>query len=121
MIIWITNFMKVNKSVLLSFQGLHINNILHIFNENHFYSFIVHLNLCQYISLCILDLKIPNRVTVHIILEYLLTLTMSDIFRYPYEKTMAFGGVATGSMKAKDALRVQGIITYRGLTPIDWD
>ncbi len=46
---------------------------------------------------------------------------MSDVFRYPYEKTMAFGGVATGSMKAKDALRVQGIITYKGLTPIDWD
>lgn len=40
-----------------------------------------------------------------------LTLTISDTFRYPYEKTMAFGGVATGSMKAKDALRVQGIIT----------
>jgi len=46
---------------------------------------------------------------------------MSDTFRYPYEKTMAFGGVATGSMKAKDALRVQGIMTYRGLICIDWD
>lgn len=28
---------------------------------------------------------------------------------------MALGGVATGSMKAKDALSVQGTMTYRGL------
>lgn len=34
---------------------------------------------------------------------------------------MALGGVATGSMKAKEALRVQGIITYRGFKLIDWD
>ncbi len=34
---------------------------------------------------------------------------------------MALGGVATGSMKAKEALRVQGIITYRGCKLIDWD
>lgn len=46
---------------------------------------------------------------------------MSDTFRKPWEKTMAFGGVATGSMKAKDALRVQGIITYRGFRLMDWD
>ena len=34
---------------------------------------------------------------------------------------MAFGGVATGSMKAKEALRVQGTMTYNGLIPMDWD
>lgn len=34
---------------------------------------------------------------------------------------MAFGGVATGNMKAKDALSVQGIITYRGFRLMDWD
>lgn len=34
---------------------------------------------------------------------------------------MALGGVATGSMKAKEALSVQGIITYRGFRPMDWD
>lgn len=46
-------------------------------------------------------------------------LTMSDTFRKPEEKTMALGGVATGSMKAKEALRVQGIMTYSGFMPID--
>lgn len=45
---------------------------------------------------------------------------MSDTLRIPYEKTMALGGVATGSMKAKEALSVQGIITYRGFRLIDW-
>lgn len=34
---------------------------------------------------------------------------------------MALGGVATGSMKAKEALRVQGIITYSGFSFMDWD
>lgn len=36
---------------------------------------------------------------------------------------MALGGVATGNMKAKEALSVQGIITYRGfrLMDCDWD
>lgn len=48
-------------------------------------------------------------------------LTMSDTLRKPEEKTMALGGVATGSMKAKEALRVQGIMTYRGFKLIDWD
>lgn len=47
-------------------------------------------------------------------------LAMSDTLRIPYEKTMALGGVATGSMKAKEALSVQGIITYRGFRLIDW-
>lgn len=46
---------------------------------------------------------------------------MSDALRTPWEKTIALGGVATGSMKAKDALRVQGIITYRGFRLMDWD
>lgn len=36
---------------------------------------------------------------------------MSETLRNPEENTMAFGGVATGSMKAKEALSVQGIIT----------
>lgn len=48
-------------------------------------------------------------------------LTMSDTLRKPEENTMALGGVATGSMKAKEALRVQGIITYRGFKLMDWD
>lgn len=34
--------------------------------------------------------------------------------RFPKEKAIALGGVATGSMKAKDAAMVQGSITYRG-------
>lgn len=34
---------------------------------------------------------------------------------------MALGGVATGSMKAKDALRVQGSMTYSGLRPMERD
>lgn len=44
---------------------------------------------------------------------------MSDTFRKPEENTMALGGVATGSMKAKEALSVQGIMTYSGFMPID--
>lgn len=46
---------------------------------------------------------------------------MSDTLRNPEEKTMAFGGVATGSMKAKEALKVHGIMTYSGFTPMDCD
>lgn len=49
-----------------------------------------------------------------------MVLTMSETFRYPKEKTMALGGVATGSMKAKEALRVQGIMTYSGFMAMDW-
>ena len=40
-----------------------------------------------------------------------------DIFgmvTQPLEKTMALGGVATGSMKAQDADRVAGTISIRG-------
>ena len=33
------------------------------------------------------------------------------------EKTIALGGVATGSMKAKLQVTVAGIIRYRGLVP----
>lgn len=40
--------------------------------------------------------------------------TMSKTLRLPYEKAMALGGVATGSMNASDALMVQGSMTYRG-------
>lgn len=34
---------------------------------------------------------------------------------------MALGGVATGNMKAKDELRVQGSMTYSGLRPMERD
>ena len=40
-----------------------------------------------------------------------LPLTISDTLRPPKEKTMALGGVATGSMKAREAARVQGSMT----------
>lgn len=40
-----------------------------------------------------------------------LPLTMSVTLRPPKEKTMALGGVATGSMKAREVARVQGIMT----------
>lgn len=39
---------------------------------------------------------------------------MSRTLRVPYENAMALGGVATGSMKAMEALMVQGSMTYRG-------
>lgn len=39
---------------------------------------------------------------------------MSSTFRVPYEKAMALGGVATGSMKAREALMVHGSMTYKG-------
>lgn len=38
-------------------------------------------------------------------------LTISRTLRCPKEKAMALGGVATGSMKAREAAMVQGIIT----------
>lgn len=34
--------------------------------------------------------------------------------RFPKEKAMALGGVATGSMKAREAAMVHGSITYSG-------
>lgn len=40
-----------------------------------------------------------------------LPLTISDTLRPPKEKLMALGGVATGSMKAREADRVQGSMT----------
>lgn len=43
-----------------------------------------------------------------------LGLTMSMTLRFPNEKAMALGGVATGSMKAREAAMVQGSITYSG-------
>lgn len=39
---------------------------------------------------------------------------MSGIVRYPDEKTMALGGVATGNIKAKEHATVADIIRYRG-------
>lgn len=41
-------------------------------------------------------------------------LTMSMTLRLPNEKAMALGGVATGSMKAREAAMVQGSMTYSG-------
>lgn len=38
-------------------------------------------------------------------------LTISRTLRFPKEKAMALGGVATGSMKAREAAIVQGSIT----------
>lgn len=45
-------------------------------------------------------------------------LTMSGTVKWPYENTMAFGGLATGKRNAHEALIVAGIITRRGFTPI---
>ena len=44
-------------------------------------------------------------------------LIISLIFKYPEPKTTAFGGVATGSMKAQDAAIVALIIIINGLIP----
>ena len=44
-------------------------------------------------------------------------LTICDIFIFPEEKTMAFGGVATGNMNAIEAEMVAGTIIKRGLKP----
>lgn len=43
---------------------------------------------------------------------------MSRTLSFPKEKAMALGGVATGSMKAREAATVQGSITYSGCTLI---
>ena len=49
-------------------------------------------------------------------------LTISGMVRYPWEKTMALGGVATGNMKAKGHAMAAAIIRYSGLRPalMDW-
>ena len=39
----------------------------------------------------------------------------------PVEKTIAFGVVATGSMKANEQAIVADIIKYRGCMPIEMD
>ena len=41
---------------------------------------------------------------------------ISGIFKYPEPKTMAFGGVATGSIKAQDAATVIPTINVNGWT-----
>ena len=43
-----------------------------------------------------------------------INITMSGMERKPVEKTMAFGGVATGNMKAKEHAMVAEIIRYSG-------
>lgn len=45
-------------------------------------------------------------------------LTMSRTLRFPNEKAMALGGVATGSMKAREEAMVHGSMTYSGCTCI---
>ena len=45
------------------------------------------------------------------------TLTICPILILPDENTMAFGGVATGSINAIEADMVAGIIKRRGLKP----
>lgn len=49
-------------------------------------------------------------------------LTMSMTLRFPKEKAMALGGVATGSMKASEVAMVHGSITYSGciLMAVAW-
>lgn len=42
--------------------------------------------------------------------------TMSMTLRWPYEKMMAFGGVATGNMKAYMHAMLPGIMRNRGFT-----
>ena len=46
--------------------------------------------------------------------------TIRPISTLPEPKTMALGGVATGSMNAHDAEIVAGTISKSGFTPIDW-
>ena len=41
-------------------------------------------------------------------------LTMSEIFKYPELKTIAFGGVATGNINAHDAAKVADTIKIKG-------
>ena len=43
-------------------------------------------------------------------------LTMSITLRYPYENTTAFGGVATGNMKANEVATAVGNMKYNGFT-----
>lgn len=49
-----------------------------------------------------------------------MSLTISRTLRFPKEKAIALGGVATGNMKASEAAIVQGIITYRGWILMAW-
>ena len=44
------------------------------------------------------------------------TLAILGMVRYPLPKTMALGGVATGSIKAQEADIVAGIISMKGCT-----
>lgn len=46
----------------------------------------------------------------------LLVLTISGIVRYPWEKTIALGGVATGNIKANEQATAAEIIRYNGCT-----
>lgn len=42
---------------------------------------------------------------------------ISGILRIPVEKTMAFGGVATGNIKANEQATAVEIMRYRGFSP----
>ncbi|KAK0134984.1 Protein unc-119 A [Merluccius polli] len=53
---------------------------------------------------------VDNKLVMHNKADYSYNLTMSMTLRFPKEKAMALGGVATGSMKASDAEMVHGIM-----------
>lgn len=48
---------------------------------------------------------------------YKLFLTISGILRIPVENTMAFGGVATGNIKANEQATAEDTIRYKGFSP----
>lgn len=50
--------------------------------------------------------------------ELVKALTISMLVRWPYVKTMALGGLETGSRKEKDTQRAVGTSMYKGFTPI---
>lgn len=44
---------------------------------------------------------------------------MSNTRMWPYENTIAFGGVATGNINAKDVAMAADVIKYSGLIPTE--
>ena len=48
--------------------------------------------------------------------KIIIIVTISFIRSVPLENTMAFGGVATGNIKANDVAMAVGIIRYKGFT-----
>lgn len=62
--------------------------------------------------------NIIYNVLYYVLCTIYMYLTMSMTLRSPKEKAMALGGVATGSIKAREAATVQGSITYSGCSLI---